>query len=133
MEDINLHFTGDIHAVTAANNLLSAAIDNHIHQGNSLGIDPRKVIWKRAMDMNDRALRNIVVGLGGASNGVPREDGFNITVASEVMAILCLSVDLEDLKQRLGRIIIAIRMTTLSHRFRPESRRRHGIAFKRCH
>jgi formate--tetrahydrofolate ligase len=107
MEDINLHFTGDIHAVTAANNLLSAAIDNHIHQGNSLGIDPRKVIWKRAMDMNDRALRNIVVGLGGASNGVPREDGFNITVASEVMAILCLSVDLEDLKQRLGRIIVA--------------------------
>jgi formate--tetrahydrofolate ligase len=107
MEDINLHFTGDIHAVTAANNLLSAAIDNHIHQGNSLKIDPRKIIWKRAMDMNDRALRNIVAGLGGASNGIPREDGFNITVASEVMAILCLSVDLEDLKQRLGRIIIA--------------------------
>lgn len=107
MEDINLHFTGDMHAITAANNLLAAAIDNHIHQGNSLQIDPRQIIWKRAMDMNDRALRNIVVGLGGKLNGVPREDGFLITVASEVMAILCLASDLMDLKERLGRIIAA--------------------------
>lgn len=106
MEDINLHFTGDMHAITAANNLLSAAIDNHIHQGNTLGIDPRQIIWKRCMDMNDRALRNIVVGLGGKINGQPREDGFNITVASEVMAILCLATDITDLKERLGRIII---------------------------
>jgi formate--tetrahydrofolate ligase len=106
MEDINLHFTGDMHALTAANNLLSAAIDNHIHQGNSLGINPTQIVWKRAMDMNDRALRNIVVGLGGKTNGIPREDGFLITVASEVMAILCLSEDIEDLKKRLGKIII---------------------------
>lgn len=106
MEDINLHFTGDMHAITAANNLLSAAIDNHIHQGNSLNIDVRQIIWKRAMDMNDRALRNIIVGLGGKANGIPREDGFLITVASEVMAILCLSTDLMDLKDRLGKIII---------------------------
>lgn len=106
MEDINLHFTGDMHAITTANNLLSASIDNHIQQGNDLGIDPRQVIWKRAMDMNDRALRNIIVGLGGKSNGIPREDGFLITVASEVMAILCLASDLMDLKERLGRIII---------------------------
>lgn len=106
MEDINLHFTGDMHAITTANNLLSASIDNHIQQGNELGIDPRQVIWKRAMDMNDRALRNIIVGLGGKSNGTPREDGFQITVASEVMAILCLASDLMDLKKRLGRIII---------------------------
>jgi formate--tetrahydrofolate ligase len=106
MDDINLHFTGDMHAITAANNLLSAAIDNHIHQGNMLQIDPRQIIWKRCMDMNDRALRSIVVGLGGKINGMPREDGFNITVASEVMAILCLSNDIVDLKERLGRIII---------------------------
>lgn len=106
MEDINLHFTGDMHAITSANNLLSAAIDNHIQQGNELGIDPRQIIWKRAMDMNDRALRNIIVGLGGKTNGTPREDGFIITVASEVMAILCLASDLMDLKQRLGKIII---------------------------
>lgn len=106
MEDINLHFTGDMHAVTTANNLLSAAIDNHIQQGNELCIDPRQIVWKRAMDMNDRALRNIVVGLGGKADGIPREDGFNITVASEVMAILCLASDLSDLKSRLGRIII---------------------------
>ncbi len=106
MEDINLHFTGDMHAITAANNLLSAVIDNHIQQGNELGIDPRQIAWKRAMDMNDRALRNIVVGLGGKANGTPREDGFVITVASEVMAILCLASDITDLKQRLGRIII---------------------------
>lgn len=106
MEDINLHFTGDMHAITTANNLLSAAIDNHIQQGNSLKIDPRQIIWKRAMDMNDRSLRNIIVGLGGKINGTPREDGFQITVASEVMAILCLASNLTDLKNRLGRIII---------------------------
>lgn len=106
MEDINLHFTGDMHAITAANNLLSAVIDNHLQQGNSLNIDPRQIVWKRCMDMNDRALRNIIVGLGGKVNGVPREDGFNITVASEIMAILCLASDLVDLKQRLGRIVI---------------------------
>lgn len=106
MEDINLHFTGDMHAITAANNLLSAAIDNHLQQGNSLNIDPRQIVWKRCMDMNDRALRNIIVGLGGKVNGVPREDGFNITVASEVMAILCLASDITDLKDRLGKIII---------------------------
>ena len=106
MEDINLHFTGDLHAVTAANNLLSAAIDNHIHHGNALGIDLRRVVWKRAMDMNDRALRQITVGLGGKVNGFPREDGFVISVASEVMAILCLAENLMDLKKRLGRSII---------------------------
>ncbi len=106
MEDINLHFTGDMHAITAANNLLSAAIDNHLQQGNSLNIDPRQIVWKRCMDMNDRALRNVIVGLGGKINGVPREDGFNITVASEVMAILCLASDLKDLRNRLGQIII---------------------------
>lgn len=106
MEDINLHFTGDIHAVTTAHNLLSALIDNHLQQGNELGIDPRRITWKRVMDMNDRALRHIVVGLGGKPNGVPREDGFDITVASEVMAILCLSKDLTDLKERLSKIII---------------------------
>lgn len=107
MEDINLHFTGDMHAITAANNLLSAALDNHIHQGNTLGIDSRRILWKRCMDMNDRALRQIVVGLGGKNNGFVREDGFQITVASEVMAILCLSTDITDLKARLGRIIVA--------------------------
>lgn len=106
MEDINLHFTGDMHAITAANNLLSAAIDNHINHGNPLGIDPRQIVWKRVMDMNDRALREIVVGLGGKANGFVREDGFMITVASEIMAILCLSTGLMDLKERLGRIII---------------------------
>lgn len=106
MEDINLHFTGDIHAIGAANNLLSSMIDNHIHQGNSLGIDPRQITWKRVVDLNDRALRQVVVGLGGPINGVPREDGFMITVASEVMAILCLANDIEDLKDRLGNIII---------------------------
>ncbi len=109
MEDINLHFTGDMHAITAANNLLCAMLDNHIHQGNALGIDPRRILFKRAMDMNDRALRNIVVGLGGKTNGVPREDGFIITVASEVMAILCLSSDFADLKRRLGDILVAYR------------------------
>ncbi len=107
MEDINLHFTGDFHAVTTAHNLLSAMLDNHLQQGNELGIDPRTVRWKRALDINDRALRNTIVGLGGKSQGVPREDGFMITVASEIMAILCLAEDLADLKARLGRIIVA--------------------------
>lgn len=107
MEDINLHFTGDMHAITAANNLLSAILDNHIHQGNKLKIDSRRIIWKRCMDMNDRALRQVVVGMGGKANGFVREDGFNITVASEVMAILCLAADITDLKERLGRIIAA--------------------------
>lgn len=106
MEDINLHFTGDIHAVTTAHNLLSAVIDNHIQQGNVLGIDPRRVTWRRVMDLNDRALRHIVLGLGGKANGVPRESGFDITVASELMAILCLANDLEDMKQRISKIII---------------------------
>ena len=107
MEDINLHFTGDIHAITAANNALSALIDNHIHQGNALRIDPNQIVWKRCLDMNDRALRNVVVGLGGATNGVTREDQFQITVASEIMAIFCLASDLQDLKMRLKRIVIA--------------------------
>ncbi len=107
MEDINLHFTGDFHAITTANNLISALLDNHLQQGNPLGIDPRRVLWKRVLDMNDRALRKIVVGLGGKPNGVPREDGFNITVASEIMAILCLAADLEDLKERVARILVA--------------------------
>lgn len=107
MEDINLHFTGDMHAITAANNLLSAILDNHIQQGNKLNIDSRRIVWKRCMDMNDRALRQIVVGLGGKVNGFTREDGFNITVASEIMAILCLATDITDLKERLGRIIVA--------------------------
>lgn len=107
MEDINLHFTGDMHAITSANNLLCAMLDNHMHQGNALGIDQRRILIKRCMDMNDRALRNIVVGLGGKINGIPREDGFIITVASEVMAILCLAKDREDLKKRLGDILVA--------------------------
>ena len=107
MEDLNLHFTGDFHAITSANNLLAALIDNHIQQGNELGIDTRQIIWKRAEDMNDRALRNIVVGLGAKADGVPREDHFVITVASEIMAILCLASDMDDLKARLSRIIVA--------------------------
>lgn len=106
MEDINLHFTGDMHAITSANNLLCAAIDNHIHQGNALRIDSRRITFKRVMDMNDRALRNIVVGMGGKANGFVREDGFMITVASEIMAILCLATSLEDLKERMGNIVI---------------------------
>lgn len=107
MEDINLHFTGDIHAITTANNLLSAVIDNHIFQGNALGIDSRQIVWKRALDLNDRALRQIIIGLGGKAQGVPREDGFNITVASEVMAILCLSENIGDLKSKLEKIVVA--------------------------
>ncbi|MFG6118397.1 formate--tetrahydrofolate ligase [Thalassobacillus sp. B23F22_16] len=106
MQDINLHFTGDIHAITTANNALSAFIDNHIHRGNELNIDPRRVEWKRVMDLNDRALRNVVVGLGGPVQGMPREDGFNITVASEIMAVLCLAKNMADLKQRLAKILI---------------------------
>ena len=106
MEDINLHFTGDLHAITAANNLLAAMVDNHIAQGNALGIDPRRITWKRCMDMNDRQLRHIVDGLGGRTNGMPREDGFDITTASEIMAVLCLASDIADLKQRLARIVV---------------------------
>ena len=106
MEDINLHFTGDIHAVGAANNLLAAMVDNHIYQGNALGIDVRRVTWRRCVDMNDRQLRYITDGLGGRTNGVPREDGYDITVASEVMAILCLSRDIDHLKEKLGNIIV---------------------------
>ncbi|MBO4686846.1 MAG: formate--tetrahydrofolate ligase [Lachnospiraceae bacterium] len=109
MEDLNLHFTGDFHAITSANNLLAAMLDNHIMQGNALGIDPKQVVWKRCLDMNDRALRNIVIGLGKKSDGVVREDHFIITVASEIMAILCLADDIADLKKRLGRIIVAYR------------------------
>ena len=106
MEDLNLHFTGDFHAIGAANNLLAAMIDNHIFQGNELNIDPRKITWRRCVDMNDRQLRNVVDGLGGRTNGMPREDGYDITVASEIMAVLCLASDIKDLKERLSRIII---------------------------
>ncbi len=107
MEDINLHFTGDFHAIGAANNLLAALLDNHIYQGNELNIDPKQIFWRRAVDMNDRQLRNIVSGLGKRTDGMVREDGFDITVASEVMAIFCLAADLPDLKQRLGNILVA--------------------------
>ncbi|HEL1991696.1 TPA: formate--tetrahydrofolate ligase [Streptococcus suis] len=109
MEDINLHFTGDMHAITTANNALSALIDNHIHQGNAVGIDQRRIIWKRVVDLNDRALRKVTVGLGSPLNGIPREDGFDITVASEIMAILCLATDIDDLKERLANIVIGYR------------------------
>ncbi|OVF00387.1 formate--tetrahydrofolate ligase [Streptococcus mutans] len=109
MEDINLHFTGDMHAITTANNALSALIDNHLHQGNELGIDQRRIIWKRVVDLNDRALRHVTVGLGSPINGIPREDGFDITVASEIMAILCLVTNVEDLKERLANIVIGYR------------------------
>lgn len=107
MEDLNLHFTGDFHAITSANNLLAAMLDNHLQQGNELGIDPKQIVWKRCLDMNDRALRNIVIGMGGKLDGVVRQDGFDITVASEIMAILCLTEDLQDLSRRLSRIIVA--------------------------
>lgn len=110
MEDINLHFTGDFHAITSAHSLLAALLDNHIHQGNALNIDTRRIAWKRVVDMNDRALRNIVVGLGSKADGVPRQDGFDITVASEIMAILCLANNLEDLKERLGNMVVAYNM-----------------------
>lgn len=106
MEDINLHFTGDMHALTSANNTLAALIDNHIYQGNELNIDPRRVVWKRALDINDRALRNIVIGLGGTTSGIVRQDGFDITVASELMAVLCLATDIEDLKERIAKILV---------------------------
>src|SRR5215467_4419846 len=106
MEDINLHFTGDFNAIQLANNLLAALLDNHIHHGNELGVDVRRITWKRVLDMNDRALRDIVVSLGGPANGFPREDGFDIVVASEVMAIFCLSTSLADLKERLGKIVV---------------------------
>ncbi|SIT84487.1 formate--tetrahydrofolate ligase [Edaphobacillus lindanitolerans] len=111
MEEINLHFTGDLHAITTANNALSALIDNHLHQGNLLGIDQRRITWKRVLDMNDRALRRVTVGLGGPSGGIPREDGFDITVASEIMAIFCLAKSLDDLKERLSRIVIGYTFT----------------------
>lgn len=107
MEDINLHFTGDFHAITSAHNLLAAMLDNHLHQGNELNIDPRRIVWKRVVDLNDRALREVVIGLGGRLQGVPREDGFDITVASEIMAILCLAMGIADLKERLNRIVVA--------------------------
>lgn len=110
MEDINLHFTGDFHAITSAHSLLAALLDNHIHQGNALNIDTRKIVWKRVVDMNDRALRNIVIGLGARADGVTRQDGFDITVASEIMAVLCLANDLDDLKQRLGDMVVAYNM-----------------------
>ncbi len=106
MEDINLHFTGDFHAIGAANNLLAAMLDNHIYQGNSLMIDPKKIVWKRCVDMNDRQLRFVVDGLGGTVNGCPREDGYDITVASEIMAVLCLASSISDLKERLGKIVV---------------------------
>ena len=107
MEEINLHFTGDMHALTTATNLLSAIIDNHIHQGNELEIDPNRIIWKRALDLNDRALREIEIGLGGPVNGTPRKDGFDITVATEMMAILCLASDLSDLQRRVSNTLVA--------------------------
>ena len=122
MEDINLHFTGDFHAITSAHNLLSAMIDNHIYWGNAQNIDTRRVVWRRVMDMNDRALREIVCSLGGVANGYPREAGFDITVASEVMAILCLANDIKDLEKRLGDIIIAYAAT--SSRCSPQTSRR---------
>ena len=107
MEDINLHFTGDLHAITTANNAIAAMIDNHIHQGNELKIDPTRIVWHRCLDMNDRSLRNVIVGLGGSTNGVPREDHFDITVASEIMAVMCLSESMDDFKERVGRIVVA--------------------------
>ena len=129
MEDINLHFTGDFHAITSAHNLLAALVDNHIYWGNALGIDSRRVAWRRVMDMNDRALREIVCSLGGVANGYPREAGFDITVASEVMAIFCLAKDLDDLKTRLGNIIVALyARPQTGARPRPQRPRRHGGA-----
>ena len=121
MDDINLHFTGDIHAVTTANNLLAALIDNHLHQGNILGMDPKRILWRRAVDMNDRSLREITVGLGPKGNGVTRVDGFDISVASEIMAILCLATSMKDLKERLSKMVVAYtydKKTCYSRRFR---------------
>jgi formate--tetrahydrofolate ligase len=128
MEDINLHFTGDFHAITSAHNLLSAMIDNHIYWGNELGIDTRRVAWRRVMDMNDRALREIVCSLGGVANGYPREAGFDITVASEIMAILCLATSIEDLERRIGQIVVAYKKDKSPVRGRTSRRRRHGGA-----
>ena len=134
MEDINLHFTGDFHAIELAHNLLAAMLDNHIHHGNELGIDPRRIVWKRVVDMNDRALRNIIVGLGGTNNSVPHEAGYDITVASEVMAVFCLSESLKELKERLGRIIVAYtRERQADHRRRPEGPRGDGRAAEERH
>ena len=135
MEEMNLHFTGDFHAITSAHNLLSAMIDNHIYWGNELRIDQRRVVWRRVVDMNDRALRDIVTSLGGVSNGFPRQAGFDITVASEVMAILCLALDMEDLQKRLGDIIVAYRRDrTPVYCARYQGRRRNGCAAgnRRC-
>ena len=133
MEDLNLHFTGDFHAITSANNLLAALLDNHIQQGNELGIDPRQIRWKRCLDMNDRVLRNIVVGLGNKMDGMVREDHFVITVASEIMAILCLADDMADLKRRLGRIIVAYNFNgRTSYCCRSSGSRFYGGTFKRC-
>ena len=132
MEDLNLHFTGDFHAITSANNLLAAMLDNHIQQGNALCIDPRQVVWKRCLDMNDRVLRNIVVGLGSKMDGMVREDHFVITVATEIMAVLCLAADMDDLKRRLGRMIVAYSFDGKPvTRRRPAGHRRHGGSFKR--
>ena len=136
MEDINLHFTGDFHAIGAANNLLAALIDNHIYQGNELNIDPRKIVWKRCVDMNDRQLRFVTDGLGGRINGVPREDGYDITVASEIMAVLCLSKDITDLKKDLAASLLVIHMerflSKTSNRSRPSRRRSYVRTVKRC-
>ena len=132
MEDLNLHFTGDFHAIGAANNLLAALVDNHIQQGNSLNIDPRQITWKRVVDMNDRQLRYVVDGLGGKANGTPREDGFDITVASEVMAIFCLASSLEDLKARLAKIVVAYSYDGKPVTCADLSRRRHDSSLERC-
>ncbi len=137
MEDINLHFTGDFHAIGAANNLLAAMIDNHIFQGNALNIDPRKITWKRCVDMNDRQLRNVVDGLGGRTNGMPREDGYDITVASEIMAVLCLASDITDLKERLSRSSSDIHMVKIPEQkpdnsWRSSCRRCNDCTSERC-
>lgn len=129
MEDINLHFTGDFHAITSAHMLLAAMLDNHIQQGNALNIDPRRIAWKRVVDMNDRELRNIVVGLGGKAHGVPRQDGFDITVASEVMAILCLASSLHDLKERLAKLLLLTITTAI---LLPQARLRLRAQWQLC-
>lgn len=134
MDELNLHFTGDFHAITSANNLLAALLDNHIQQGNDLDIDTRQIVWKRCEDMNDRVLRNIVVGLGNKTDGFVREDHFVITVASEIMAILCLADDMKDLKERLSRIVVAYNYQGEPGDRRPaESSRCHGSTVKGCH
>ena len=134
MEDMNLHFTGDFHAITSANNLLAAMLDNHIQQGNELRIDTRNIVWKRCIDMNDRVLRNVVVGLGAKADGVVREDHFVITVASEIMAILCLCSNIRDLKERLGKIIVAYNMDgRASYSSRLKGSWCNGSIVKGCH